>query len=98
MRSVHFACWVTRTTDTHPDHVILFYHGKGEHANVAQYYVTLALPVLLTLAIQSRIARVLQLECLRWKFNNYLFVAYLTMLLVTHEYAGYRVERLDGNV
>jgi len=40
IRSVYFACWVTRTTDTHPEHVILLFHGNSEYANVAQCYAT----------------------------------------------------------
>ena len=65
IRSVHFACSVTRATDIHPEHVILLFHSNSEYANVAQYYVTCTLHVLLTLATQSRIARGLHLECLR---------------------------------
>jgi hypothetical protein len=59
------ACWVTRATDTHSEHVLLLFHGNSEYTNVPACYVTSTLPLLFKLRTQSRIARVLQLKYLR---------------------------------
>ena len=39
-RRMRFACWVTKTIDTHSDYVIItVFHGKNGYANAPQNYV-----------------------------------------------------------
>jgi hypothetical protein len=46
MRGTRFACYITKATDTHAEHVILLYHGKG-FSKASQCCVKRTVPVLL---------------------------------------------------
>ena len=46
IRRMHFACSITKATDTHSECVILISHGDNGYANAPQSYVVRTLPVL----------------------------------------------------
>jgi hypothetical protein len=47
---MHFACWLTKATDTHSEYVTLIVvHGNNGYANAPQCYIVRELPVLLKL-------------------------------------------------
>jgi hypothetical protein len=35
---MHFACWITKATNTHSEYVILLFHVNNDFANVSQCY------------------------------------------------------------
>jgi hypothetical protein len=49
IRRMRFACWITKTTDTHSEYIILIaFHGKNGYADEPQCYVYSTLPVFST--------------------------------------------------
>jgi hypothetical protein len=53
VRSMCFACCITKATDTHSEYVILLFHGNSGHVNATQCYVTCLLPVLFFVPYRS---------------------------------------------
>ena len=39
IRRKRFACWITKTTNTHSEYVTLFFHYNRSCTNAPQYYV-----------------------------------------------------------
>jgi len=39
IQRMHFACWITKATDTPSEYVIRLFQGKSGHANASQCYV-----------------------------------------------------------
>jgi hypothetical protein len=45
---MRFVCWITKATGTHPEYVILLFHGINGYAKAPQYHVIRRLPVIFT--------------------------------------------------
>ena len=46
-RPMHFACWITQSTNTYPEYVILIaLQSNNDYANAPQFYILRTLPVL----------------------------------------------------
>jgi len=51
IRCMRYACWITKATDTHSEHIILMLsHGNNGYANAPQCYVFRTLAVLFLLS------------------------------------------------
>jgi hypothetical protein len=46
IRGMHFACWITKATDTHSEYAILLQHRNNGYANAPQCYAYCAFPLL----------------------------------------------------
>jgi hypothetical protein len=44
--AIHFACWVTKATNTQSEYVIFLSHYNSCFTNAPQYYITVTLSVL----------------------------------------------------
>ena len=48
MRSMHFACWITKLTDTHSAYeILMLFHCNNGCTNTPQYFTICTMPVLL---------------------------------------------------
>jgi len=56
IRSMHYACWITKATDTHSEYAILLQHGNNGYANAPQCYVCSAFSLLLSVTLPGIIS------------------------------------------
>jgi hypothetical protein len=72
IRRMRVACWITKTTDTHSEYVILLlFHGKSGYANVPQCFVTCTLLIFLHF-YTFRLLKIMKVMmiCHYYLFNN----------------------------